>query len=77
MVLQLSRNSDLESNETDVLWTVTDVARYYRIKPATVRTLTRRGILPAIKIGKAWRYDPKKIRNGDFFMNTDNHNQSE
>lgn len=71
MAFQQSMNSDLEFIETDVLWTVTDVARYLRIQPATVRALTRRGKLPAIKIGKAWRFDPRKIRSGDFPFNTE------
>lgn len=71
MAFQQPMNSKLELNETDVLWTVIDVARYLRIQPATVRALTRRGKLPAIKIGKAWRFDPIKIRGGDFLLNTE------
>jgi|GEM_PF-4930416 len=72
MAFQQSMNSEQEFlNETDVLWTVTDVARYLRIRPATVRSLTRRGKLPAVKIGKSWRFDPRKIRAGDFPLNTE------
>ncbi len=66
-------NSDNENVNHDVLWTVTDVAYYLRIKPETVRALTRRGNLPAIKIGKVWRYDPNKIRKGDFSADPDKH----
>ncbi len=66
-------NSGIGNLEQDVLWTVTDVANYLRIKPETVRALTRRGDLPAIKIGKVWRYDPRRIRTGDFSENSEKH----
>jgi len=38
------------------LWTTEDVARYLQINPETVRAMTRRGELPAVKVGHVWRY---------------------
>ena len=47
---------DSVSPNTDPLWTVEDVARYLRLEPETVRNLAREGKLPAIKIGRIWRF---------------------
>lgn len=51
--LQASNNTD---SNTVRLWTVTEVAFFLRLKPETVRSLARRGCLPAKKIGKEWRF---------------------
>jgi excisionase family DNA binding protein len=48
---------DLPRYKQQPLWTVDEVAAYLRIKPTTVRAMCRRGDLPAIKVGKAWRFD--------------------
>lgn len=53
--------------DTRPLWTVEDVAMYLRIKPSTVRAMCRRGELPAVKVGRIWRFEKtlldKKILN--------------
>jgi len=41
---------------TDPLWTVDDVADYLKLQPETIRSMARRGELPALKIGKVWRF---------------------
>jgi excisionase family DNA binding protein len=41
---------------TDPLWTVDDVAAYLKLQPETIRSMARRGELPALKIGKVWRF---------------------
>jgi excisionase family DNA binding protein len=46
---------------TDPLWTVEEVAHYLRVKPGTVRAMARRGELPAIKVGRIWRFKADKI----------------
>jgi excisionase family DNA binding protein len=59
-----SRSIDAEkasSPDTEPLWTVEDVASYLRLKPDTVRAMARRGELPAVKIGKVWRFDRSSI----------------
>lgn len=38
------------------IWTAPDVARYLRISERQVRKLAARGALPAIHLGKNWRF---------------------
>ena len=45
----------------DPLWTVEDVADYLKLQPETIRNMARRGELPAIKIGKVWRFQRQAI----------------
>ena len=60
---------DLRKRNQQPLWTVDEVAEYLRIKPTTVRAMCRRGALPAIKVGKAWRFDKAQL---DEQIQTDN-----
>jgi excisionase family DNA binding protein len=46
---------------TDPLWTVEDVADYLKLQPETIRSMARRGELPALKIGKVWRFQKHAI----------------
>ena len=46
----------VEEEDTRPLWTVRDVARYLSLTPATIRAMARRGELPCMKMGKAWRF---------------------
>jgi len=46
---------------TDPLWTVEDVADYLKLQPETIRSMARRGELPALKIGKVWRFQKRAI----------------
>jgi excisionase family DNA binding protein len=48
--------------EIEPLWTVSDVANYLRLKPDTVRAMTRRGELPVFKFGRVLRFSPKAIQ---------------
>ena len=43
------------------LWTVEEVANYLRLKPETVRAMTRRGELPYIKLGRMLRFRKSSI----------------
>ncbi len=43
------------------LWTVEEVADYLKLQPETIRCMARRGELPAIKIGKVWRFRKQAI----------------
>jgi len=60
-----SNISLLDSNDpgslTDPLWTVEDVADYLKLQPETIRSMARRGELPALKIGKVWRFQRHAI----------------
>jgi len=40
----------------DTIWGPEDVERVYNIKSATVRLWCRKGLFPAFKTGKAWRF---------------------
>jgi excisionase family DNA binding protein len=54
---------------TDPLWTVEDVAAYLQLQPETIRSMARRGELPAIKIGKVWRF--QKYALSEMLINLD------
>jgi excisionase family DNA binding protein len=46
---------------SDALWTVEDVAEYLKLQPETIRSMARRGELPALKLGKVWRFHKHAI----------------
>jgi excisionase family DNA binding protein len=51
-----------KSSITDPLWTVDDVAGYLQLQPETIRSMARRGELPAIKLSKVWRFRKTAIQ---------------
>ena len=57
--------SILDANDSslsiDPLWTVDEVADYLKLQPETIRSMARRGELPALKIGKVWRFQRHAI----------------
>jgi len=53
--------NDEPSTFSDPLWTVEDVADYLKLQPETIRAMARRGELPALKIGKVWRFQRHAI----------------
>ena len=57
----VSQEYDLLRAPADSLWTVEDVAIYLKLQPETIRSMARRGELPAIKIGKVWRFQKNAI----------------
>ena len=50
------------SPQTQPLWTVTEVARYLRLEPGTVRSMARGGEIPGIKVGNQWRFRPASLK---------------
>ncbi len=52
---------DSRGSLSDPLWTVEDVADYLKLQPETIRGMARRGELPALKIGKVWRFQQRAI----------------
>ena len=42
-------------------WTVDDVAAYLRVHRRSVLRMTARGEIPALRLGKLYRFDPQKI----------------
>jgi len=53
----------LKSIPTEPLWTVEDVANYLRLKQETVRMMARANKIPALKIGKVWRFRVDDVKN--------------
>jgi excisionase family DNA binding protein len=43
------------------LMTIREIADYLRLSKVTVYKMTRQGKIPALKIGKQWRYDKSEI----------------
>jgi excisionase family DNA binding protein len=56
-----SQRVDAISPKTDPLWTVEEVARYLNLQPETIREKSRKGELPAIKVGRVWRFQKRKL----------------
>lgn len=50
------RNEDQKAAPDSVIMTVKDVAEYLRMSEAKVYKLTKEGVLPAVRIGKTWRF---------------------
>lgn len=50
----------MASNDKAV-WTVEDVAAFLDVTPETVRDQARRGLLPARKVGKEWRFSRSAV----------------
>jgi excisionase family DNA binding protein len=49
------------SSQASPLWTVEDLSGYLKLQPETIRSMARRGELPAIKLGKVWRFEKTAI----------------
>jgi excisionase family DNA binding protein len=48
-------------NSHALLLTTPEAARALAISPRTLWTLTKRGEIPSVKIGRAVRYDPRDL----------------
>ena len=55
------REGSSSSIGNGTLLTVDEVAKFLRLKPATIRSMARRGELPAIKLGRVWRFKRSSI----------------
>ncbi len=47
---------------TESLMTLQQASEFLQIDPDTLRALTRRGRVPAMKIGRQWRFDSELLR---------------
>ena len=52
----------LPSDDYDRLWTVQDAARFLSVSQSWVYTATRTGVLPAVRVGRAVRFDQSALR---------------
>ena len=55
------RDSLKPSFSNGTLLKVEEVAQILRLKPETVRAMARRGDIPAIKLGRVWRFRKSSI----------------
>jgi excisionase family DNA binding protein len=60
--ISIEKRDRLQITTTEPLWTVEDVADYLRIQPETVRMKARAKEIPAIKVGKMWRFKVNEIK---------------
>jgi excisionase family DNA binding protein len=49
-------------SQPDPLWTVDDVANYLRLKQETIRMMARARKIPALKVGKSWRFRMSEVK---------------
>ncbi len=54
--------ADMGLVEVEQLWTVKEVALILRLEPETVRNKARKGDLPALRLGRVWRFIPEQIK---------------
>jgi len=47
---------------SESLMTLQQASEFLQIDADTLRALTRRGRVPAMKIGRQWRFDPELLR---------------
>lgn len=50
------------NSANEKLWTIDDVAEYFRVKPSVVKYWITSERLPCLKIGKHVRFDPEEIK---------------
>jgi excisionase family DNA binding protein len=57
----LDDQKTVKSTQVDALLTVDEVAQYLRLEPGTIRAMARRGELPAVKVGRMWRFKKSSL----------------
>ena len=57
----VDREGTNSSIRNGTLLTVDEVAKILRLQPETIRSMARRGDLPAIKLGRVWRFRRSSI----------------
>lgn len=58
----MTKSKDNEAHHDGEVMTIQDVARYLRISEAKVYELARKGAIPALRIGKAWRFQKDLLK---------------
>lgn len=57
-----NNRDQIKNAVAEPLWTVQDVANYLRLEQETVRMMARAKKIPAIKVGKVWRFKVGDIK---------------
>ena len=60
-VIRITQPGKGINDQASPLWTVEEVSSYLKLQPETIRSMARRGELPAIKLGKVWRFEKTAI----------------
>jgi excisionase family DNA binding protein len=58
----MARSMDNEAHNDGEVMTISDVAHYLRISEAKVYELARNGTIPALRIGKSWRFQKDLLK---------------
>ena len=58
----MDARSHRREGKEDVILTVEQAAQLLGVKPKTVRALAAGGVIPAVKVGKPWRFDETLLR---------------
>ncbi|WKZ15530.1 MAG: helix-turn-helix domain-containing protein [Candidatus Jettenia caeni] len=53
---------EMKEKEDDVLWTIKDVARYFRLSIKMVYIKVSKREIPSVKIGRNLRFKPSRIK---------------
>jgi excisionase family DNA binding protein len=59
----ISLENSSSNPDYEPLWTVDEVAQFLNFKPGTIREMARKGKLPAIKVGREWRFRKVSLHN--------------
>lgn len=62
LLISTQQEVDFTEQEARPLWTVGEVAVYLRLNPETVRQMARKASIPAIKMGRGWRFRSNDIK---------------
>jgi excisionase family DNA binding protein len=45
------------------IWTVEEVAAYFKVNPRTIYRMVQRGEIPAFRVGNQWRFKKEAVEN--------------
>lgn len=58
----MAKTKDNDAQHDGEVMTISDVAQYLRISEAKVYELARTGTIPALRIGKSWRFQKDLLK---------------
>ena len=58
----MAKSKDNQAQQDGEVMTISDVAQYLRISEAKVYELARNGTIPALRIGKSWRFQKDLLK---------------
>ena len=58
----MAKLKDNDAQNDGEVMTISDVAQYLRISEAKVYELARNGTIPALRIGKSWRFQKDLLK---------------